>query len=147
MAELARLGIVHRDLVSAVHCTCQMLSDERLHQAARNVLVGRSLNCKIADYGLSRTMAISGQSNTAYYKMSSSKPLPVRWMVSKLVHKPNKSSLKARWLQAPSSVLDRKYDSSTDVWSFGCVCIEIWTAGEVDQPTTFTDGLSSVALL
>eukprot|EP00045_Choanoeca_perplexa_P015318 m.190644 g.190644 ORF g.190644 m.190644 type:complete len:1320 (+) comp16948_c0_seq1:1-3960(+) len=108
MAELARLGIVHRDL------------------AARNVLVGRSLNCKIADYGLSRTMAISGHSNSAYYKMTSSKPLPVRWM-------------------APSSILDHKYDSSTDVWSFGCLCIEIWTAGEM--PFGAMDDQSVVTLL
>ncbi|EDQ84864.1 uncharacterized protein MONBRDRAFT_34526 [Monosiga brevicollis MX1] len=93
MAELARLGIVHRDL------------------AARNVLVGRCLNVKVADYGLSRTMTIGIASSESYYRIKTSRPLPIRWM-------------------APSSILDQKVSTQTDVWSFGCLCYEIWSCGQ-----------------
>ena len=55
--------VVHRDL------------------AARNVLLGEGLQAKVSDYGLSRNMAIGSGAEDCYYKMSTSRPMPVRWMV------------------------------------------------------------------
>jgi hypothetical protein len=49
--------------------------------AARNVLIGDGLQAKVSDYGLSRNMAIGMEDDACYYKMSTSRPLPVRWMV------------------------------------------------------------------
>ena len=86
---------------------------------------------QVADYGLSRTMAIGVQSNEAYYRMKTSKPLPIRWMVRDHLWGALSSSKRSVPLQAPSSILDAKFDSSTDVWSFGCVCVEIWSQGQV----------------
>ena len=51
------LGYVHRDL------------------AARNVLVGKDLNVKIADFGLSRLL-----SEDQMYKSSCTRKLPIKWM-------------------------------------------------------------------
>lgn len=33
--------------------------------------------------------------------------------------------------QAPEAVLYRKFGSAADVWSFGCLMHEMWSAGEV----------------
>ena len=54
---MANLGYVHRDL------------------AARNILVGRYLNAKVSDFGLSRLL-----SDEQLYKSSSKRRLPVKWM-------------------------------------------------------------------
>ncbi|EDQ90228.1 uncharacterized protein MONBRDRAFT_44298 [Monosiga brevicollis MX1] len=94
MNELARLGIVHRDL------------------AARNVLIGRCLNVKVADFGLSRVMQLGRDDSDAYYRIKTRQPMPLRWM-------------------APESILSRKCDVRSDVWSYGCLCVEMWSGGEL----------------
>ena len=49
--------------------------------AARNVLLGESLVAKVSDYGLSRNTVVGVEAQECYYKMSTSRPMPIRWMV------------------------------------------------------------------
>jgi serine/threonine protein kinase len=49
--------------------------------AARNILLGPDLQAKVADYGLSRDMAMNIKAEECYYKMNTSRPMPIRWMV------------------------------------------------------------------
>jgi serine/threonine protein kinase len=49
--------------------------------AARNVLIGENLLAKVSDYGLSRNMAIGTDAEDCYYKLNTSRPMPIRWMV------------------------------------------------------------------
>lgn len=51
--------------------------------AARNVLLGRDLVAKVSDYGLSRSMTVGDDADgeSSYYRVSTSRPLPVRWTV------------------------------------------------------------------
>jgi serine/threonine protein kinase len=69
--------------------------------AARNILINEYKTLKISDFGLSR----SGP-----YINHKSKKLPLRWM-------------------AIEAIVDQKYDSKSDVWSFGVVLWEIGTLG------------------
>ena len=80
--------------------------------AARNVLVGfEGLRVvKLNDFGLSRTL-----SSSDYYRKVSSDKIPVKWM-------------------APESVLERKYSSACDVWSFGVLCWEVFEQGRTPYP-------------
>ena len=80
--------------------------------AARNVLVGSSgLNVvKLNDFGLSRTLTTSD-----YYRKASNDKIPVKWM-------------------APESIVDRKYSSASDVWSFGVLCWEVFEHGKTPYP-------------
>ncbi|MAS44211.1 MAG: hypothetical protein CML43_13980 [Rhodobacteraceae bacterium] len=91
MAELSRLDIVHRDL------------------AARNILIGGGLQAKVSDFGLSRIMD-GGQGQ--YYRLKTSRPMPVRWM-------------------PPELLRDRVASSVTDVYSFGMVIQEVFSRGKV----------------
>lgn len=45
------------------------------------------------------------------------------------------TSLKC-YLQAPELLLSRKFDEATDVWSFGCLIVEMWSGGKVCGPTS-----------
>ena len=76
--------------------------------AARNVLVsvGGLDVVKLNDFGLSRTVSTSN-----YYKKTSNDKIPVKWM-------------------APESIIDRKYSSKSDVWSYGVFCWEVYTHGK-----------------
>ena len=85
---LASKGIVHRDL------------------AARNILLDVDLTCKVADYGMSRS--IEGK---RYYR-SIGCPMPVRWT-------------------APEALDSQVFTEQTDVWSFGVLLYEIWTKGGI----------------
>ena len=88
----------------------QHLSEKHLlvHRdlAARNVLVDYNLNCKIADFGLSR----------AYTKESD-------------YYQTETGMFALRWT-APESMSSSKFTSRSDVWAYGVVLLEICSDGE-----------------
>eukprot|EP00043_Microstomoeca_roanoka_P018805 m.204877 g.204877 ORF g.204877 m.204877 type:complete len:1582 (-) comp16888_c0_seq3:32-4777(-) len=96
-AELARLGIVHRDI------------------AARNVLLGQNLECKLSDYGLSRVMQVGTTEDANYYTLETNRSLPLRWI-------------------APEMLLTRKFTTATDVYAFGMLLYEILSKGDLPFP-------------
>mgnify|MGYP005984868875 CR=1 FL=1 len=69
--------------------------------AARNILINEHKILKISDFGLSRC---------GPYVNHKTKRLPLRWM-------------------AIEAIVEQKYDSKSDVWSFGVVLWEIGTLG------------------
>ncbi|XP_068148828.1 fibroblast growth factor receptor homolog 2 [Drosophila tropicalis] len=78
--------------------------------AARNVLVSDGYVMKIADFGLARDIQ-----DTEYYRKNTNGRLPIKWM-------------------APESLQEKKYDSQTDVWSYGVLLWEIMTYGNQPYP-------------
>ncbi|EDQ86860.1 uncharacterized protein MONBRDRAFT_27900 [Monosiga brevicollis MX1] len=72
--------------------------------AARNILVNHDLKCSVADFGLSKEI-----DDGEYFRADAGK-IPIRWT-------------------APEAVAERKYTTSSDVWSFGVVLSEIWGKG------------------
>jgi len=92
MAFLEHHSLLHRDL------------------AARNVLLTgqQQLECKLADFGLSRRVAPGSD----YYRrtVGTSAPIPVRWM-------------------APESLEDGVSTINSDKWSFGVLLWEIYSLG------------------
>lgn len=85
MVYLSERGYVHRDL------------------ATRNCLVGESLNVKISDFGLARSIH-----SMEYYKGSDHDAIPIRWMPLE-------------------SILYNKFTSESDVWSFGILLWEVFS--------------------
>eukprot|EP00038_Savillea_parva_P028024 m.62773 g.62773 ORF g.62773 m.62773 type:complete len:1178 (+) comp8112_c0_seq1:261-3794(+) len=73
--------------------------------AARNILLDSDTRAKVSDFGLGRK-----RGNSEYYRMSSSMLLPMRWM-------------------DPWAVKHLVFFEATDVWSFGVLSIESFTAG------------------
>jgi len=90
----------------------QHLHQEKIYHrdlSARNILVSDSKYgwvCKVADFGLSRTVAEAAQEGT-----TKSDTGPLKWM-------------------APESLLKKKYSSKSDAWSFGVTLWEILTREE-----------------
>jgi serine/threonine protein kinase len=83
-----------------------MVSQDIVHRdiAARNCLVGPNLVVKVADFGLSRSLAMSN-----YYKKVGGQ-VPIRWM-------------------SPESLKYGKYTPESDVWAFGVLMWEVYTEG------------------
>jgi serine/threonine protein kinase len=76
--------------------------------ATRNVLVGSDFVCKVSDFGLSREV----DSTSADYYASPKGMLPLRWT-------------------APEALKTRHFATTSDVWSFGITCGEVFDDGEL----------------
>ncbi|XP_064459138.1 tyrosine kinase receptor Cad96Ca-like, partial [Ornithodoros turicata] len=92
MHYIASKGVIHRDL------------------AARNVLVDEHNRCKVADFGLSRTVK-----DTDVYEQKTKGALPVRWL-------------------APECLYLQVFTTKSDVWAFGILLWEIVTLGSTPYP-------------
>ena len=71
--------------------------------AARNVLVGSTEICKVADFGLLREIP----RDDSIYHSQHNVPCPIRWM-------------------PPESISDRHFSPASDVWSFGVLVWEMF---------------------
>uniref|UniRef100_A0AAY4AT54 Tyrosine-protein kinase n=1 Tax=Denticeps clupeoides TaxID=299321 RepID=A0AAY4AT54_9TELE len=91
MAYIERMNYIHRDLRSA------------------NILVGESLVCKIADFGLARLIE-----DNEYTARQGAK-FPIKWT-------------------APEAALYGRFTIKSDVWSFGILLTELVTKGRVPYP-------------
>lgn len=104
MVHIAGKHIVHRDI------------------AARNIMVSLSGTCKIADFGLARVMKKKKARHSSdedeiyesYYRATNSY-FPIRWT-------------------APEGLRHSRFSTSSDVWSFAIVIVEIWRNGGKPYP-------------
>ncbi|XP_078073197.1 tyrosine-protein kinase Src42A-like [Mustelus asterias] len=82
-----------------------------LDLAARNILVGDNMICKISDFGLTKLLKDVNVTNIPNCQ------LPIKWT-------------------APEVVLMNQVSMKSDVWSFGIVLFEIITHGMIPYPGT-----------
>lgn len=79
--------------------------------SARNVLLSEQLHAKVADFGLSAAAADQRESKAGSSPVDTSETIgPVKW-------------------QAPEVISGGAYSEKSDVFAFGCTCIEIFTGG------------------
>ena len=96
-----------------VHITGQRILHRDL--AARNVLLGTGYVCKIADFGLSRSLGgEDGAAGTEYYKAKMG-VFPVKWTA---------------W----EAMAMGKYSVASDAWSYAITVVEIFQNGEQPYP-------------
>ena len=50
-----------------------------------------------------------------------------------------------KWM-APESITDRKYSTSSDVWSFGVLCWEVFSLGEAPYRALSAEGAVNAVL-
>ncbi len=72
--------------------------------AARNVLVSSNFSCKVSDFGLSRQTEVNGKA------AASNEQVAICWA-------------------APEVLVERRYSTKSDVWSFGILLFEIFAYG------------------
>ena len=104
MVHLEAAGFVHRDL------------------AARNVLVATGHVAKVADFGLSRDVEPTESGGDDDSGSASSKQC--------LYYKSSRGVFPVRWT-SPEAMMERKFSSASDVWSFGIVLVEIMQDGRL----------------
>ena len=132
-------NVVHRDIKPA------------------NILINKNCQVMICDFGLARTMPESsigkGSGNTKRVRDSILKQqlnvdcnteklkkiISSKLEMAKKQGKPLKRSMSShvggRWYRAPEiSLLENKYDSASDIWSFGCCFFELMKV--IDQAHT-----------
>ena len=111
MEYLESVRVVHRDL------------------AARNCFVGRGLNVRVGDFGMSRNLYtsdyfkgdISTKGITTYFILvTGNAVLPIRW---------------SAW----ESIILGKFTTKSDVWSFAVTCCETFTLCRERPLETMTD--------
>eukprot|EP00056_Hartaetosiga_gracilis_P013539 m.225186 g.225186 ORF g.225186 m.225186 type:complete len:1405 (-) comp13859_c2_seq8:3644-7858(-) len=76
--------------------------------ASRNVLLSSSWRGRIADFGMAREISASSE----YYTSTHGGAVPVRW-------------------SSPEALEEAKFSNKSDVWSFGVVCYECFTYGDL----------------
>ncbi|XP_069777630.1 tyrosine-protein kinase SRK2-like isoform X2 [Narcine bancroftii] len=80
-----------------------------LDLAARNILVGNNIICKISDFGLTKLLKNASSTETSVGK------LPIKWT-------------------APEVAVKNQVSVKSDIWSFGIVLYEIVTFGKIPYP-------------
>ena len=91
MAYLEEENYIHRDL------------------AAKNILVGEYLICKVADFGLARII------DENIYEAQTGAKFPIKWT-------------------APEAAMYNRFTIKSDVWSFGILLYELITYGRFPYP-------------
>ena len=79
--------------------------------AARNILLDKDLTPKITDFGLSR------ETEEDFYRVHTGGKIPVRWT-------------------APEAILYRKFNTASDMWSFGVLMWEVMSFGQTPYGDT-----------
>ncbi|CAJ1329418.1 unnamed protein product [Effrenium voratum] len=94
-----------------------------------NIFVRKAQEVKIGDLGLSRGIAVDGQTGEATH--------PLEEHLTEYVV--------TRWYRAPEVLLARsKYGPKVDVWSVGCILYEMWTAKALFPGKNSVDQLTKV---
>lgn len=134
MAYVERMNYVHRDLRSA------------------NILVGDSLVCKVADFGLARLIedneytARQGESTPPHVILPLRQLREVRLCFRTCLFSTFRSFIASFWPRgssgakfpikwtAPEAALYGRFTIKSDVWSFGVLLTELATKGRVPYP-------------